>query len=97
MEGSDGAQECRRELEGVKGAKGTAETVPHLQLLSMMEVNSNDRDDLPEASGDVGEEPPARQMEVGGGGMNDDSLDLYAEVHRGHGVPGLVVGDALDR
>jgi hypothetical protein len=43
-----------------------AEAVPYPQLLSVMEMRSSHRHDLPEARGDVGKEPPARQVEIGG-------------------------------
>src|SRR5262245_52448681 len=60
-----GTTQGHRELECVQCPQAAGEAVPHQQLLGVVEMGSGDRHDLPEA-GDVGEEPTAGQVEVGG-------------------------------
>ena len=47
-------------MEGVERAQTTTEAVTYQQLLSMMEMSSSNRHNMPETRGNVGEEPPAK-------------------------------------
>jgi hypothetical protein len=53
-------------LEGVESAQAATEAVPNQQSLSAMEMGGGDRHDPPQTGGDIGEEPSAHQVKIGG-------------------------------
>lgn len=50
-----------------------AKAMRHQQALGMVEMNGGERYDLPQASGNVGQESPTRQVEIGGGNLPHSS------------------------
>src|SRR5262245_6642016 len=94
------------QLEGIEGAQGKGQAVPHHELLSNVEIAKPDGCHLPQASGDVGKKPPADQVEIGGGelpcayqagqyGMHLDDTEGGKEVARSAlGEEGFNLGGA---